>query len=64
MKSDDKDDHGPSGNKASAASATQHQAISTAFLSFLIVKSLSVLHIQTLIPFHNRLMNASDDQKF
>ncbi|KAK0140286.1 hypothetical protein N1851_022728 [Merluccius polli] len=31
--SNDKDDHGPSGNKVSAASATQQQAISTAFLS-------------------------------
>lgn len=31
--SDDKVDHGPSGNKANAASATQQQAISTAFLS-------------------------------
>ena len=31
--SNDQDDHGPRGNKASAASATQQQAISTAFLS-------------------------------
>ncbi|XP_028298344.1 zinc finger BED domain-containing protein 4-like [Gouania willdenowi] len=32
-KSDYKDDHGPSGNKASAASETQQQTISTAFQS-------------------------------
>ena len=28
------------------------------------VKSVSVLHIQTLIPFHNRLMDTSNDRKF
>lgn len=31
---------------------------------FTTVKSVSVLHIQTLIPFHYRLMDISNDQKF